>query len=153
MKLSVGLFLFFSILTLGGNLAYSSDVLVIVNADNPIQEVGLIQIKNILLQKENTWRSGQIIHCIFPLRDSATFQNLLRGLFDMDESQWDNFWSSQLIQGKRPPKSADDIVIVRGVTKDLNALGVIGEKSFRGTAKDRAKVIFRLKLRQGEVSQ
>ena len=134
-------------LSLSPSASADDGTLVIVHPENPASALSRDEVKSYLLQKAANWPDGEPVRLLLPDHDSPVFQSVLRVL-DMDQIQWDGYWERQQAYGHFAPKTvSDELVIVRDVSKDLHALGVIAASTLSGALGGKVKVVFKLGAR------
>jgi hypothetical protein len=116
----------------------------IVHPENRIQSIDESQAHDFLLKKKTAWPNGDPVHLYIPANESDSFKGLIKNICGMSLDDWDSYWLKEGMTGQTPPKTiSDDIIILRIVSKDVNAIGIVPEESIRGEMREKIRVVLK----------
>ncbi len=121
----------------GGASQNLNALAVIVHKENPVNNLSLAELRDILLGKRLNWTPNQEIVVLLPRRGSSEREAALH-LLQMDDSAYDNYWADRASQGKVSP--APTAVPSTGlalslVSQSKGALAVVPWSDVRDTVK------------------
>lgn len=121
-----------------GTLA-SSDIVVIVAADSPVQQLSKGQLINIFLGRSSYFDNGLRAIPLDQHADSDTREQFYSSLLDWSPAKLKAHWSKVIFTGRgKPPRQLDsDADVKTMVSNSRNAIGYIQ----RGSVDDHVKII------------
>ena len=95
----------------------AQDVVLIANADVPVDSLSASDVKNIFLGKKTSWDGGGSI-TFFTSDEAATHKAFLKGHVGKSANQFKTFWKKQVFtgKGKMPVSAANDQEMVSQVS-------------------------------------
>jgi len=106
-----------------------TDVAVIVNRDNPIENLSLRDVRDILLGQRTHWSPGRPISLIVTPAPGAIERGVvLRTVLSMDEAAYRKHWVGRVFRAESAsaPTNADSLdMIRRAVARIRGAVGVV----------------------------
>lgn len=112
-----------------GQSPTATDVAIIVNGRNPIENLPLEDLRNILLGRRRHWGPGRpITLIILPTADAIQRTIVLRTVISMDEAAFRGHWLGRVFRAESAsaPTSADSLdMIRRAVARIPGAIGVV----------------------------
>lgn len=126
-----------TLLTIGSVYA---EVVIIVHPDNPLDEIGKEQARNIFLGKSKEFQSGEIAVPIDQEPGNDARGEFRESVLGRTESQLKAYWSRLIFTGKgRPPKMVEDSEeVILLISENPNFIGYI----HREEIVDSVKVIY-----------
>jgi ABC-type phosphate transport system substrate-binding protein len=107
----------------------ATDVAIIVNGHNPIENLTFEDLRNILLGRRTHWSPGRPISLIvLPSSDSIERRIVLRTVISMDEAAFRRYWLGRVFRAESAsaPTNADSLdMIQRAVARIPGAIGVV----------------------------
>ncbi len=116
--------------TLGGN-TLAGEVMLIVNAVNPLGCLSQLQVRTIFTMRTHVWPNNQKLR-VFVLRDNhpvhRDFTLEIMGLYPYQMRQ---YWDREVFSGKgqAPTEVETEEDMVKAVASDPGAIGYIGDKT------------------------
>lgn len=95
--------------------AGGEEIAVIVNRENPIDEVSYDQLVKIFKQEKQHWNDGRPIYLIMQEAGSPEKEQVLEKVFRMDQEELKKFWLTRIFRGEIPsfPKTLGSNAAVR----------------------------------------
>ena len=119
-------------LSLGGSVAGAQprggeEFVLIVNPENPIDEVSSDFAAEAFLKKTTRWRNGETIRPVDLPPDSATRRRFSRAVLKRSVAAVRSYWQQRIFTGRDvpPPELESDEAVVRYVTKHVGAVGYV----------------------------
>ena len=105
-----------------------ADIVVIVNATNPIRNISSQEVAELYLGRSHTFSSGEFALAFDHPRDSALREQFFRKVANMSISQVNTYWSRLLFAGQEtPPRSlAAEQAVLDVVRRNPGAIGYVG---------------------------
>lgn len=121
------IWIFFSEVVLG------QDVTIIVNEQNPINEISQTQIQNLFLKKNRQWPNGQAVRFFDRRDDSAERKHFLSQYIRKTSRDIELYWIGQkLYSGNSAPiQVSTDSMMVSMVSRFPGAIGYVSS-NFQG---------------------
>jgi hypothetical protein len=117
--------------------ANSNVLAVIVNKDNPLNDLSIAELRRILLGERTTWSGSKKIVLLLPMVGSAERQTALR-LVAMDESSYKSHWAEKSGNGESgaaPIAAPASGIAVNLVAETQDAIAVVPLGDVKGTVK------------------
>ncbi len=101
-------------------------VMLIVSADNPINEISRSELKRIFLGKTRKWSHGEHVFITINANESA-LEKFCRTIVQKTPRQFSMYWRKQLYSGHSmlPTQCEDDEQVLDYVAKHSGAIGFI----------------------------
>lgn len=114
-------------------MALAQDVTIIVNEQNPINEISQTQIQNLFLKKNRQWPNGQAVRFFDRRDDSAERKHFLRQYIKKTSRDIELYWIGQkLYSGNSAPiQVSTDSMMVSMVSRFPGAIGYVSS-NFQG---------------------
>lgn len=122
-------FLFLIILSpLVSGWANAGEIAVIVNNDNPVDEVSYGHLVKIFKQEKQHWNDGRQIYLIMQEAGSPEKELVLKKIFKMDHEELKKFWLTRIFRGEIssfPKTLSSNAAVKRFVSQVAVAIGFI----------------------------
>ena len=130
----------FSILLLAitNSFAYSLDVAVIVNKQNPVNGVSLIELTKLLKQEKQYWEGGKKVYLILQEAGSTEKKVVLKRVYQMTDEDLKKYWLGKMFRGEIasfPKTLGSSEAVKRFVSQVPNAIGFIDSAAVDTTIK------------------
>ncbi|HZR46754.1 MAG TPA: hypothetical protein VFA47_08630 [Candidatus Manganitrophaceae bacterium] len=96
---AISLLLFFLVLSAAPR-AVAGEVAVIVNRENPVDELAYDQLVKIFKQEKQHWSDGRPIYLIMQEAGSPEKELVLKRVFKMDQEELKKFWLARIFRGE-----------------------------------------------------
>ena len=135
--------IYFLLLT---NSTYAKGLYFIVHPSNNDKNFEFKKTKDIIFKKIKKWENGQNIDIFLP--DIPDFYSFLEKNIGMDLLKWEIYWGKETLKtGIKPPLLLkSELFIIRTVSKNKRALGVISQKRFNDKLKKSVKVVLKVDI-------
>ncbi len=114
----------------------AQDIMIITNADVPIDSITVSDVKKIFLGKKSIWENGRGIN-FFTMDQTVTHKTFLKKFIRKSSAQYKIFWKKQVFSGKGeiPKSSGSDQDMVKRIASTNGAIGYVSAKADLGTVK------------------
>jgi len=128
-------------------LAFAEGIAVIIHPDNKDQSFSQRELREIFLKRNRYWKNHQLIKCYLPERRLNSFQKTLEYLVETDYTRWTLHWERMRnLNAIHPPRYAsDEIYILKKITKDINAIGVVSLELLKGKIREKVRIVYQKK--------
>ena len=102
--------------------------------------------KKIILKKIGRWNDGSRIKIFLP--NGEVFPNILKNFLNMSSIDWETYWGKMSLQsGETPPEILrSELLIIRNVSKNKKAIGIITDNKFNKDLRGSVKVLLKVEL-------
>ena len=90
------------------DVKHTTDIAVVVNADNPVNDVKLSELRKIVVGEQRTWTSRFPIELILRQDGAQEQVVLLHALAQTDASQFHKLWAARVFRGE---VSAEPVIV------------------------------------------
>lgn len=106
-----------------------ADILVIVNAKNPLQEIDHKQVVDLFMGRVTAFPSGRPVDTLDLPSGTPLRQRFYRALTGKSEAQVDAYWATLIFAGRMsPPKQyANQKALVNAVAKNPSAIAYVSD--------------------------
>lgn len=122
-------FLFsFLLLTIANSFAYSLDVAVIVNKENPVNSVSLTELTKLLKQEKQYWEGGKKVYLVLQEAGSNEKKIVLKRVYQMTDEDLKKYWLGKMFRGEIssfPKTLGSSEAVKRFISQVPNAIGFI----------------------------
>jgi ABC-type phosphate transport system substrate-binding protein len=117
--------------------AAQDDFQVIVNPQNPVDELDRGFLRDAFLKKASTWSGGEALRPVDLSRKFAVRERFARQILKKTLPQLKRYWSQQVFSGKGvpPPELESERAVVSYVLANKGAVGYLPSSSNTGGAK------------------
>lgn len=120
----------FSILLLAitNSFAYSLDVAIIVNKQNPVNGVSLTELTKLLKQEKQYWEGGKKVYLILQEAGSTEKKVVLKRVYQMTDEDLKKYWLGKMFRGEIssfPKTLGSSEAVKRFISQVPNAIGFI----------------------------
>lgn len=124
-----------------------ADVLVIVNADNPVSSLEPKQIIDLFMGRVRSFAGGRPAQTLDYVAGTPVRSHFFRTLTGKSEAQIDAYWATLIFAGRMPPPKqlANDLDVIEAVSANPAAVGYVSDHH---TLPPSVKVIMALKADQ-----
>jgi ABC-type phosphate transport system substrate-binding protein len=108
-------------------VAASDDVVIIVNAANPLESLNAGDVSKMFLRKRTKWADGRLIQPIDQIETSPVRRRFSNDLLGMDVPSVKGFWQELVFSGRGepPPERASDADVIAFVKANPTAIGYV----------------------------
>lgn len=120
------------LLTINVGFAYSLDVAVVVNKQNPVSGVSLAELTKILKQEKQYWEGGKKVYLILQEAGSSEKNVMLKRVYQMSDEDLKKFWLGKMFRGEIssfPKTLGSSEAVKRFISQVPNAIGFIDSGS------------------------
>ncbi|MFQ5580931.1 MAG: hypothetical protein ACE5FZ_09990 [Nitrospiria bacterium] len=123
--------------------ALAGDLVIIVNAGNPVSELSPLEIKNYLLKKSLSWPNGKKVKSVDRKGSPPERKVYLKDVVNMSNDQLDKYWvSARYKKGvPLPPKLSGDQQIIEYVQSFGGAISYVNSSSISEAQKASIKIV------------
>ena len=115
----------------------ASDLAVVVNGTNPVDELSMAELRRILLGDRRFWRGNVQVKLVLPRVGSRERDKLLTTLVGMSSLEFARYWKDKVFRGEAPdePPSLSIDGSSRYVSENPGALAFVAHKNIRADVK------------------
>jgi len=138
----IGLFTLILLLGLPWN-ASAGDLVIIVNAGNPVSELSPLEIQKYLLKKSLSWPNGKKVKSVDRKGSPPEREIYLKNVVKMSANQLDKYWvSARYKKGvPLPPKLSGDQQIIEYVQSFKGAISYVNSSSISKEQRSSVKIV------------
>lgn len=118
----------------------SSKIVVVVNASVPVQNLSMIELREIVLGQRRFWPNGERIELVVKATACPSRKAFVESVSGMTEPQFQHYWTSLIFSHRatRPPRNAPDRRLALALVKAIpGALTMVEE----GELPDNVRII------------
>ena len=111
-------------------VATGTVVTVIVNQDNPVENLSLAELRDILSGQRTYWSAGRPVSLILmPSPDTAERRTVLSVVLAMNEASYRKHWVGRVFRAESAsaPTTADSPDVARAVARIRGAIGLVAQ--------------------------
>lgn len=126
------------ILTLHRGYAFSLDVAVIVNKDNPVTSVSTADLAKIMKQEKQYWEGGKKVYLILQEAGSSEKKIVLQRIYKMSDEDLKKYWLGKMFRGEIasfPKTLGSSEAVKRFISQVPNAIGFIDSSAADSSVK------------------
>ncbi len=97
-----------SLFLLLGLYLYAGKLVVVTNAESPIDGLTQSQVRTLYLKKKRFWGDTRLVVLNLPPQN-ALRQRFEHDILKMDTEQWEAYWAKQHYMGHRPPYRVESV--------------------------------------------
>jgi ABC-type phosphate transport system substrate-binding protein len=116
------------LLFLDSTLFAAGEIAVIVNNENPLDEISSGDLVKIFKQEKQQWNDGRQVYLIMQEAGSREKEVMLKKVFKMSHEELKKFWMAQMFRGKIssfPKTLSSNAAVKRFVNQVVVAIGFI----------------------------
>lgn len=104
-----------------------ADIYVVANKKNPVNQLSLVQVRNLYLGRSKAFPDGQFAYIYDRGENSAPRQRFYQAIAGMGLSQVDAYWARLIFAGRMLPLNTarSDKELISKVAKKVNAIGYL----------------------------
>ena len=115
-------------LSLSSGLCAAGEIAIIINNENPIDEISSGELIRIFKQEKKQWRDGRQVYLIMQEAGSPEKEVVLKKIFKMDPEELKRFWMAQMFRGEIssfPKTLSSNAAVKRFVGQVAVAIGFV----------------------------
>jgi phosphate transport system substrate-binding protein len=115
-----------------------ADVAIVLNPDNPVNNLTLAELRQIYLGERQYWRASSPVVVLMRSRGSREREVILRVVFQMTEQRYTQYWVAKVMRAEAsdPPASLFSYGMVQeGVRGNPGAIGYVNMNDVRSGVK------------------
>jgi ABC-type phosphate transport system substrate-binding protein len=113
---------------LAPNLSGAGEIAIIINNENPIDEISSGDLVRIFKQEQQHWKDGRQVYLIMQEAGSPEKEVALKKIFRMNHEELKKFWMARIFRGEIssfPKTLSSNAAVKRFVSKVTVAIGFI----------------------------
>lgn len=109
------------------------DILIIVNANNPVERLSPFQISEMYLKKNRTWNNGESVRFFDRNDESSTRREFLNKFIKRSSRDIDQYWIGQKLYtgNSAPVQVTSDSMAISLVSRFPGAIGYISPENYQ----------------------
>lgn len=135
---NIAFLLSFLLLAITNSFAYSLDVAVIVNKQNPVNSVSFTELTKLLKQEKQYWEGGKKVYLILQEAGSNEKKIVLKRVYQMTDEDLKKYWLGKMFRGEIasfPKTLGSSEAVKRFISQVPNAIGFIDSSAMDATVK------------------
>lgn len=116
------------LLAINNSFAFSLDVAIIVNKQNPVSSVSLTELTKLLKQEKQYWEGGKKVYVILQEAGSNEKKIVLKRVYQMTDEDLKKYWLGKMFRGEIasfPKTLGSSEAVKRFISQVPNAIGFI----------------------------